>query len=430
MTTTEAARKVRAALRAAFSQTKFSVTSLSSTINIEWEDTGPSLDELNEALKAARLVEVHQHWDGREYLEVDGHDLWCNRYNTAGREAAQRDFERRRQQWEAQRKSEQEAVDQARKAKRNGQAAVLVQRQEHSPDPTVFEAFERLRQRAEAEISGDGERRPSWAPPLILDTELAEACSALGYLAPDDKLVGRLWAQFAAPKRSGRVLREKVSNLPLLGISCRGFQLFAGGSRQSTSAILFEAQRLEDGTWQFGPRVYPTEYYSPQQRKWENLVRERTRLGYELAHDELSDTRRAQADTRLATVISEIEAIDAQDAAEAEKHHQRQRLKQRTLELARVRVLDFVGAPDAQMQLAGRLCGHCCNCWKALTDPVSLERGIGPDCYQNIIGGIRRMAANGRRLEVIAALAGMPIEFVRAVVSEASSMIPPPEQSR
>jgi hypothetical protein len=419
ITITGAAKKVRAALRAAF-KVKFSVTSRSSEIDVSWEDSGPTPDDVRQALKTAGLAEVQRGWNDKEYLTVDGHSLWLDRYNTAEREAAQRDMERQRQEWDAQKKREQEAVDQARMAKRNGHAAVLVQRQEHSPDPAVFEAFERLRQRAEIEISGDGERRPSWAPPLILDTELAEACFALGYLVPDDKPVGRLWAQFAAPKRSGRVLREKVSNLPLLGISCRGFQLFAGGARQSTSAILFEAQRRADGTWQFGPLLYPMEYYSPQRRKWENLVRERTRLGYELAHDELSDARRAQADTRHAVVISEIEAIDAQDATEAEKHHQRQRLKQRTLELARARVLDFVGAPDAQMQLAGRLCGHCCNCWKELTDPVSLERGIGPDCYRNIIGSIRRQAAEGCRHEVIALLVGMPIEFVRAVASETS----------
>jgi hypothetical protein len=414
MTIIEAARKVRATLRATF-KVKFSVTSRSSEIEITWEDSGPTLDELQQALKTAGLAEVQRGWNDKEYLTVDGHSLWFNRYNAAQREAAQRDFERRRQEWEAQRKREQEAVDQARKAKRNGQATVLVQRQVHSPDPTVFDAFERLRQKAEAQIAAhEGDRRPSWAPPLILGDELAETCRALGYLAHDEAAVGRLWAQFAAPKRSGRVLREKVSNLPLLGISCRGFQLFAGGSRQSTSAILFEAQRREDGTWQFGPLVHPMEYYSPQQRKWESLVRERVRI-------EFSEE---QADARHAAVMAEIEAIDAQDAAEVEKHHQRQRLKQHALELARARTLDFVGTPDAQMQLAGRLCGHCCNCWKELTDPVSLERGIGPDCYQNIIGGIRRLAANGRRLEAIAALAGMPIEFVRAIVSEASPSNP------
>jgi hypothetical protein len=64
-------------------------------------------------------------------------------------------------------------------------------------------------------------------------------------------------------------------------------------------------------------------------------------------------------------------------------------------DLAQARMLDFVGAPDAQMQMAGRLWGHCCRCGKALTDPVSLERGIGPDCYDNILFGIRTWAVPG-----------------------------------
>jgi len=74
----------------------------------------------------------------------------------------------------------------------------------------IFAAFETLRQRAEAEvtIAEDAERRPSWAPPLILGAELGEACYTLGYLTDDDKWIARLWAIFATPKRSGRWLRE------------------------------------------------------------------------------------------------------------------------------------------------------------------------------------------------------------------------------
>ena len=55
-------------------------------------------------------------------------------------------------------------------------------------------------------------------------------------------------------------------------------------------------------------------------------------------------------------------------------------LRQRVIELARVRVLEFAGAPGLQMQAASRLWGRCFNCGKELTDPISLERGIGPDC--------------------------------------------------
>ena len=51
---------------------------------------------------------------------------------------------------------------------------------------------------------------------------------------------------------------------------------------------------------------------------------------------------------------------------------------------------------------------------------VSLERGIGPDCFSHIIDGIRAMAAKGRRIESIVALSGMPADFVTAVLKEAS----------
>ena len=133
VTVTESARKVRAALRAAFPKVKISVTSGGSMINFEWEDTGPAVEELEEALKAAGFAElVERHGYGADYLTVDGHHLWFNCYNTAHREAAQRDMERRRQDWEAQKKRGQEAVDQARKAKRDRQAAVPFQRQAQS----------------------------------------------------------------------------------------------------------------------------------------------------------------------------------------------------------------------------------------------------------------------------------------------------------
>jgi Family of unknown function (DUF6011) len=51
------------------------------------------------------------------------------------------------------------------------------------------------------------------------------------------------------------------------------------------------------------------------------------------------------------------------------------------------------------MQTAARLWGHCCICGKALIDPVSLERGIGPDCYAHKIDFIRRSAREGWKLE-------------------------------
>jgi hypothetical protein len=416
----ESARKVRAAPRAAF-KPEISVTSSFETIKIKWEDSaGPTLEEMQGALKAGRLAEiklaeVRQSY-GTEYLAVDGHYLWFAPSNAAREEAA-------RQARKAERKREQEAIFAARKARHPVPLASANNRQDQPTDPAVFAAFERLRERAESEVAHNSERRPSWAPPLILGDELADNCIALGYLTPEDKRIGRLWAEFATPKRSGRYLRERISTLPLHGISCRSFRLFAGGSRQSTMGILFEAQREEDGSWKFGPYWCRTAYQPPRERawKWEDLVRERARLEHELEHWERSPTDRDRASARLAAVTTEIAAIDAEDAEKAKQHHQRPRLRRRTLELARAPVLDFIGAElDVQMQMAGRLWGHCCRCGKLLTDPPSLERGIGPDCHQHIIHWIRDLGAEGRRPESIVWLVGMSIEFVNVVLSEQS----------
>jgi Family of unknown function (DUF6011) len=267
-------------------------------------------------------------------------------------------------------------------------------------------------------IAKDAERRPSWAPPLLLGEELAEVCFELGYLTEHDKLIGRLWATFATPKRSGRYLREHVSHLPLHGIQCRDFELYAGGTRGSRTALLFEAQRLESGKWRFGPREWSGEYSSPRQYDWERLIREREHLRHELEHWCLSEGRRLQVETRLTEIAHLIEAIDVQDVADANEHRKHKSLRQQALELARARVLDFIGAPDVQMQLAARLCGHCCICFKELTDPISLERGIGPDCHAKRIKFIHARAADGWPLERIVMLSGMPVDFITAVLSE------------
>jgi hypothetical protein len=243
---TESARKVRAALRKAFPKTKISVTNGFSDIHVKWEDSGPAPKQLTAALIAAGVAQLDPSWGDIEYVTVDRHHLWLNCYNVAAREAAQRNFERRRQEDEIERQREQEAVKQARTARR---WPALAPRHNPPPDPAVYAAFERLREQAEARVSHDGERRPSWAPPLLLGDELAAACLELGYLTEDDQPVGRLWGQFASPKRTGRALREEVSKLSLRGVACRGFQLFAGGtgSRCLTCCLRHNASKTARG---------------------------------------------------------------------------------------------------------------------------------------------------------------------------------------
>ena len=65
------------------------------------------------------------------------------------------------------------------------------------------------------------------------------------------------------------------------------------------------------------------------------------------------------------------------------------------------------------------MAGQCCICWKVLTDPISLERGIGPDCYGAIADSIRWHAAEGHTPERIRAAVRVSVELINAVLSEA-----------
>jgi hypothetical protein len=411
----ELTRAIKHALKRAFSTAKFSVK----REMICWTDDGPEVAQVKDVLLNTGCAISKEAWNGEHYLyTTDGYrSFYFDRYNAAERTAEIQDRERRIAEAEVEQQRVNAVVAAAQLAKRARIEPLRSLDLSGTEDPIIFTAFEQLRQRAEAEVvarstAEDQQRRPSWAPPLILGEELAQICRKLGMLAPDDKPIGRLWATFATPKRSGRVLREHVSQHPLKDIGCRGFQFYAGGERGTRSDLLFEAQREESGEWRFGPRWWPAEYYSPRARAWEHLVRRRENA------PSISLYQDRDLETHLAEINRQIEVIDAEDLVEAKKHRDRQQLRQRQLELARARVLDFIGAADAQMQLAARLCGHCCVCFKELTDPISLERGIGPDCLSHKVEFIRSAAADGRTLEYIRFWSGMPTEFITAVLNE------------
>jgi hypothetical protein len=272
-TTVEAAKKVRAVLRATFPKAKFSVTS-DMSIQVGWSDAGPSLDDVQAALQSAPFISADDRCSHLR-LEADGHYIWLDCYNAAKREAEQRDFERQRQEYAEEAQRQREAVEHARQARRAIVGAIpnAPTLQREPVNPNILAAFDQLRQRAEAGVTlGEGDRRPSWAPPLILGDELADLCRALGWLEPQDKPVGRLWAEFASPKRSHGYLREHVSAYGLSGLACRGFELFAGGARQSRSELMFEARQDKPGDWRFGPRIYFGDYESPRAREWAQLI--------------------------------------------------------------------------------------------------------------------------------------------------------------
>ena len=292
MTAAEITNRIKTALRKQFPRHKFSITRGGTYVG--WTDDGPTKTEVEDAIIATGLVEIRCGYDDERYLRLAGKfNIWLDCYNEAKRVAGEQERERRAQEEAALAKRQQEAVSQAWKAKRQtvtqaGPYDWLKQPQQKS-DQSVFAAFDRLRERAELSTNLDEEgdertRRPSCAPPLILGEELAVACLELGYLTEDDKWIGRLWAHFASPERKARYYRQNVSKHPLRGISCRGFQLFAGSTRQSVGEILFEAQREESGEWRFGPLCYPAEYSSPRQRQWEDLIRVTSGLNFTQNH--------------------------------------------------------------------------------------------------------------------------------------------------
>jgi Family of unknown function (DUF6011) len=422
-TVVEIARTARAALRKAFPGSKISVTS-SSGMMVKWTDDGPTLEQVQEVLLAAHCAIAKEAWNGNRYLEPWGvkysGSIHFDRYNVAQRAAEQAEFERRMREREAELKRISDVTERERQAWYATLPKPVKPSPLPAPDPTVFEAFERLRQRAETEvhISEDSERRPSWAPPLLLGEELAELCLELELITLDDKWIGRLWAEFATPKRSGKWLREHVSDLPLGGIQCRGFSLWAGAAARGTrSTLLFEAQREQSGAWRFGPQDNALGYWISGQDgeyRWADLVRRR-----EQTRDIYRNPSQAhELELQRAQFNRQIKTVENDERIKATAYYDRQRKRQRVLELARMRILEFVGAPVAEMQTAARLWGCCCRCSKALSDPVSLERGIGPDCYALKLKHIRYLAGEGRPLEVISFLVGMPVEFVTTVLNQ------------
>src|SRR5262249_23884654 len=162
-----------------------------------------------------------------QYPRIGHRTICLLRYNAAERAATERRYEESRQR-------EQRVNELLREAQQIRNRALAASPELQRPlnrddvGQAAQDAFEALRQRVEAEVERGfkHERRPTWAPPLMLEGELLELCRSLGYLTPEDKPIARLWATFADPKQVGSYFREHISKHALTGITCRGFQLF------------------------------------------------------------------------------------------------------------------------------------------------------------------------------------------------------------
>jgi hypothetical protein len=120
-TITEAAKAVRSALKQAFPQSKFSVTS-SSYINVVWTDDGrssPSVEQVKAALLAAGCAEACTVWNDDCYLRTSGgNHFWFDRYSPIERAAEEQAREQRRAEWGAQQAQRRREAEEARAAAR------------------------------------------------------------------------------------------------------------------------------------------------------------------------------------------------------------------------------------------------------------------------------------------------------------------------
>jgi Family of unknown function (DUF6011) len=191
--------------------------------------------------------------------------------------------------------------------------------------------FDALRTKAEQEVRvGETRRRPTWAPQLTLGDELTDLCRKLELLKPDDPPVARLWAEWKDPRRTDGVA------------ICWGFELCPGIEKRGPGRwhlfqTLCREGSVAEERWWCGPK-----WHEPP--SVEKCIE---RYGYD-----------AEAAWR-----------------------ERYKLRVRATELSAQRVIEFAGDPDAQLRIAGRLTGRCGMCGKGMFDPISLERGIGPECW-------------------------------------------------
>jgi hypothetical protein len=203
-----------------------------------------------------------------------------------------------------------------------------------SDAPQINTALDQLRHRAnEAVIDKPPGRRPTWAPPLPLEGELLEIFHDLQRLRLEDFA---RWVAQKPDKRSGAKAPEADEPILRLWASfhdprntfrpdwagsgvhdCNGFKLRFGV--KPDGQLVFRAAKGFDGTWATGP------CWAPGSERASLLIR--------------------------------------------------------ACELGEQIVAPLVGdAADVRIAAASRTLGWCVRCCRALTDPVSIEAGIGPEC--------------------------------------------------
>jgi hypothetical protein len=261
---------------------------------------------------------------------------------------------------------------------------------------TLDTVFERLRALAEADTAhkGTDQRRPSWGPALTVEGELDALLETLGYWQADDRHVLRLWASFADPKKVGTLLRTEVGALPMPEARCRAFELRAGTNR--SGPYVLRTKRGHNGHWDIDRGQ--SKGFTGSGEDWNvhyRLMNERRNLDYlERRHAQQPDLHAQQPDLLDSpAVIQEtrrrIAELEERKATLDGARGVHRKLCDRLHELACQRVAEFAGDPYPQMIAGAHVTGNCAICGRLLTDPTSVERGIGPECYGHIAPALR-----------------------------------------
>jgi len=187
-------------------------------------------------------------------------------------------------------------------------------------------------------VHDDLTRRPSWAPRILVGEELLVLLYELSWLGENDLAVARLWSRFTDPRRGP--------------VGCEGFELRAGETHN-------------------GKKIWTAQYFD-KNKVLLNLKKQMDSTNDPRFLSALDDFRR-QTEARIGGWSF------GPNWSWSRKPGRLEKLK-RAVQLGQARVMDFAGAADEQMRAAGRYFGHCCCCGRALTDPQSIELGIGPEC--------------------------------------------------
>jgi hypothetical protein len=214
-----------------------------------------------------------------------------------------------------------------------------------------------LRCKAEQEaVREDLSRRRTWAPPLIIEGEMLALLRELGWLGAEDKPVGRLWALWTDPERGP--------------ITCKGFELIPRQEHKGTRLFraMYAEREREIAHYQgrldsMENKLKATPDSDPQKKYFRDFA--------DFCRRKLDELSQQGSDWRVGT---------------GWRFHNRetQNKYMRVQELALARVMDFCGDPDGQRKAGGQLTGNCCICGKTLTDPQSIEYGIGPECRSDL----------------------------------------------